>query len=1157
MYPPDTRRWPARTFLPTSITKKARRNGLRRRRPDFESLEDRTVPTTASLSTVADGLVADRNLDGTFETAVTYGTTVTDRWFSDPTIGQERDVFEFDLSRITAGTPILSATLNLDVISYTSSSLNGVVTNPQVLFNAAAGTGTVTTADGASAATAAGTGTVAALGSQQFTLTPSALQALEGGYLSLRMQNTALNANWVQVDSVNNKALPPATLTLVLASPATPSLSVSLASHTIAGNAGMAATTGTVTRTGTDLKMPITVTLSSSMPSLATVPATVVIPAGQSSATFNVSTVGNGPTIGSQAVIVSANAVDSVPLTYNSGFGTLGVTFGENTETVQPDGKIVVAGFSTARLNVDGTLDPTYTVTPTGFGTAVFVAVQADGKIVSSAGGYSNSLVRFNANGGVDTSFGTNGVVTINSYNTEFYSIAFQSDGKILAGGSFNFNGSNGPYVYGVARFNTNGTLDTTYGANGYALTDFQYPSEEGFGMAIQADGKAVLVGSSPGGDSPASRFALARFTTGGQLDSTFGTGGEVLSAMPGSGGLARAIVIQPDGKIVVFGFNSTGIKGASTDQGLLARFTVSGTLDPTFGNGGVVIEDQVLPEIGPTLALQPDGRIVVAGQSFEVGPAVVARFLPDGTYDSDLVEIPVNGETSEDDSIAVSPGGTIYTTTTFTSTSYPYGFISHQLQSILGSASLSGSDTLTVTPATFPAPTAINDSYTVSAGGTLVTAGGVPAPGALLRYGFDEATSGAGTAQDSGQSLAAPGTFTGTATRTANTPGGVSAGALDLSAAGGNSYVNAGDVSKLDNLSSLTLTAWINLRAVPQAGDVLMSDDFALGAPAGLAGWELRIAQPFDNSQPISASNFALSFGVSESAGSFLNTQAQASSSFSANGQWVFVAVTFTSGGLLTYYTGSPGSAITQLGVQALFNNKLGTDSAPFEIGATGSQPSVNLTPPAWLDDVNVYGSALSAAQVDAIRTEDLGTGVLANDLDPSGDPLTAALVAGPAHGALTLNSDGSFSYTPAPGFVGSDSFTYQAIDGAFKSSPATASITVFGPPVASPDSYTTAQNTPLTTVAPGLLANDTDPNGLPLTASLVAGPAHGGVTLNGDGSFTYTPTAGYAGPDSFTYRDSDTDGPGNTATVSLFVGACTDPPVRRHAMPPTRTRP
>jgi VCBS repeat-containing protein len=169
---------------------------------------------------------------------------------------------------------------------------------------------------------------------------------------------------------------------------------------------------------------------------------------------------------------------------------------------------------------------------------------------------------------------------------------------------------------------------------------------------------------------------------------------------------------------------------------------------------------------------------------------------------------------------------------------------------------------------------------------------------------------------------------------------------------------------------------------------------------------------------------------------------------------------------------------------------------------------------------------------------------GVLANDTDPNGDPLTAVLVSGPAHGSLALNADGSFTYTPAAGYTGPDSFTYQASDGALQSYVATVSLTVVNDaPVAVNDSFTAHKNIALTVAAAGVLANDTDPNGDALSAVLVSGPAHGSLASNADGSFTYTPAAGFTGPDSFTYQANDGQLLSNVATVSLTV--VNDPPV------------
>ncbi|MDD2499194.1 MAG: cadherin-like domain-containing protein [Geobacter sp.] len=167
---------------------------------------------------------------------------------------------------------------------------------------------------------------------------------------------------------------------------------------------------------------------------------------------------------------------------------------------------------------------------------------------------------------------------------------------------------------------------------------------------------------------------------------------------------------------------------------------------------------------------------------------------------------------------------------------------------------------------------------------------------------------------------------------------------------------------------------------------------------------------------------------------------------------------------------------------------------------------------------------------------------GVLANDSDPAGLTLTAQKVTNPSHGTVTLNSNGSFTYIPTTGYSGSDSFTYKASDGSLTSAAATVSLTVKlanQAPIAAGDSYSTTQDTVLTVAAPGVLANDSDPEGATLTAQKVTNPAHGTVTLNSNGSFTYIPTTGYSGSDSFTYKASDGSLTSAAATVSLTVNA------------------
>src|SRR5207237_643312 len=145
-------------------------------------------------------------------------------------------------------------------------------------------------------------------------------------------------------------------------------------------------------------------------------------------------------------------------------------------------------------------------------------------------------------------------------------------------------------------------------------------------------------------------------------------------------------------------------------------------------------------------------------------------------------------------------------------------------------------------------------------------------------------------------------------------------------------------------------------------------------------------------------------------------------------------------------------------------------------------------------------------------------------------------------------LNADGSFIYTPAANYNGSDAFTYKANDGAADSNVATVTITIApmpDAPSAANDSYATNEDTTLVRGGPAVLANDSDVDGNPLTAILVSGTAHGTLALDADGGFTFTPAANYAGPDSFTYKANDGVTDSNVATVSLTINAVNDAPV------------
>jgi VCBS repeat-containing protein len=194
------------------------------------------------------------------------------------------------------------------------------------------------------------------------------------------------------------------------------------------------------------------------------------------------------------------------------------------------------------------------------------------------------------------------------------------------------------------------------------------------------------------------------------------------------------------------------------------------------------------------------------------------------------------------------------------------------------------------------------------------------------------------------------------------------------------------------------------------------------------------------------------------------------------------------------------------------------------------------NLVPQA-VDDIVTFGAAGSEI-----------VSVLGNDRDPDGDPLIAQLVTGPAFGTLTLSKDGTFVYTPAAGFSGTDSFTYRAGDGEAWSEAATVTIIVPAlneAPVAVNDSYTTDEGVALIVSGAGVLGNDRDADGDALTALLVAGPRNGTLSLAADGSFIYTPDAGWFGNDSFTYRASDGQDQSATATVRIVVTPVNEAPV------------
>jgi large repetitive protein len=206
---------------------------------------------------------------------------------------------------------------------------------------------------------------------------------------------------------------------------------------------------------------------------------------------------------------------------------------------------------------------------------------------------------------------------------------------------------------------------------------------------------------------------------------------------------------------------------------------------------------------------------------------------------------------------------------------------------------------------------------------------------------------------------------------------------------------------------------------------------------------------------------------------------------------------------------------------------------------GALASKPAtVTLVLP-------LAGSAPTAVNDVYTTGEDVplvvgGQGVLANDTDPESDTLTVTRDGGPQHGTLNLNTDGTFTYTPDANWNGVDTWTYTDSDGTNASNVATVTITVTAdndPPDAVGDTYEVAENSTLSVDAPGVLGNDSDVDGDTLTAQLESNPSHGTVALHPDGSFSYTPTPDFTGPDVFQYHAADGDATSASTTVTLTV--------------------
>jgi uncharacterized delta-60 repeat protein len=319
---------------------------------------------------------------------------------------------------------------------------------------------------------------------------------------------------------------------------------------------------------------------------------------------------------------------------------------------LQPDGKVIAGGitsqFSLARFTTDGALDPTFgnggiVTTKLGSGgeNVAGLAIQADGRIVATgvawqeadARGYDFYTVRYLTNGTLDASFDRDGIVRtdVRFQSTDFAAAAaIAPGGKVVVAGDVDDLYAD-VQTDAVVRYNPDGSLDTTFGGTGKVLGTFDGGYSRGIAaMQRQADGKVVVAGTQQAGFNV--DFFVARYLADGRHDPSFGNGGVTVTDFAGRSDHAAALLIQPDGRIVVGGqSNGATVNNVADDRFALARYTADGRLDPSFDGDG-----RVLPEIGASydegvrdLDLYAGGRIVA------VGYGGVARYNPNGSPDT------------------------------------------------------------------------------------------------------------------------------------------------------------------------------------------------------------------------------------------------------------------------------------------------------------------------------------------------------------------------------------------------------------------------------------------------------------------------------------------------------------------------------------------
>ncbi len=870
-------------------------------------------------------------------------------------------------------------------------------------------------------------------------------------------------------------------------------------------------------------------------------------------------------------------------------------TNSKNSVVLQSDGKIIIAGstyngtnndFALARYNADGSQDISFgnngkVITSIGSGDDYgrSVVIQPNGKITlagtsnNGSESFDFALARYNSNGSLDTNFGSGGKVTtqLSSFSyDDINSIAVQLDGKVVAAG---FTQTNGFRDFAITRYNVNGSLDTTFGNGGKVITDLG-ADDSAASLVIQANGKIILAGDRSGS------FALARYNSDGSLDTSFGSGGKVTTYMGGISDIS-SINIQADGKIVAVGDILTG-SGVVYTEFALARYNSDGSLNTSFGNGGKVItpiSNKVDMAYGS--AIQSDGNIVVVGNSNE--NFAVLRYL--GTSSS------TGGTSNNPTSLNTAPilADTIVTLNPINQdVNAPSGAVGTLVSSLVDlNTNVTDSNSGAVTGIAITTANTANGTlwYSTNNGTNWNPLGQVSNTNARLlsadtstRLYFQPNTTFNGNInnaivfrawdQTSGTNGGTADTsVSGGVTAFSNTTdiasirviptSTVSLSATDTTAAEATPTTNTGiyNITRTQTDGVLTVKLAIDASSTASASDYNFSintgtvsvsgSTVTVVIPNGVAGVNLTLT-PVDDT--LMEAEETLKLNLASDSAYFVsgttNTGTITIEASDPNTPPVVINDTYAlvEGGVLET-TGSVATSLTSLLMNSESGNYVGQGKSYSFTSATGTFGISRAYPTNPSSNNAIRVSYSDSASVS--KWWDLSFMAPSNSPFIAGTTYTNATrfpfqaysvagldVSGEGRGNNTLT--GQFTINQ---IIYGSGDAILSLDANFDQRGAGDTGLLRG--------RIQYNNAALDNQRPGVLINDTDAQTTQLTASLVTGPANGTLVFNPNGSFRYTPNQGFTGLDSFTYRASDGIAQSSIATVSLNVVPLNKAPV------------